>query len=666
MAPPKPVNKKTGAYSKKAPFFGGQHMPPDEGWDWTPFKKNMSIETQLKLIVDGTYKSLIKENDTESYGNIIEKEIKKNGKQKSQSLLATLEWCNGGSTTRCRSATTCLVDILRERFTMSNYERLFRLVARLKEIIFHDASTVPAESKFIKAVKDALRDASFHDKSMTIEDRKEWIKQRSITKITNVLSLSINRKKSQGLAAQKRVETSNAHPSHVAEVTILRMVKKCKDLIAADIEAKMDSNALSHAMVLAQYCAQPRFRGIFTEKFSIFDANLFPTVSRNGPDKPETLFNTPTRNLLIEERITKTGSKTDQALKDKAVDKARRREEKRVADMKSGKEEADDEEKKVDDEDDDDDEKLDVDGVVERFVVKPMLPYITVEMFIDLIDYIRTHTITEAALSKWGLPLVIHDWSDALVRGEMGSVNKRSMDEFVKEMRMGPAEVVTEFFGASTKRRGGKSDAKTHFLRALGSTDGAYHFGENMKEGAYKQHVLNHKSITTSLSYGYVMIDRAIKANENLEAATSMRMASYEAEIAELKEEVARCCEAGKQQRGKKRCRDDDEKEEEVADAAGGKKKKKEKKSFALPRADGTFATIQPKKWGRVRGGTAAEKEAQKLADYTDWVNTVLKPAGVDMRRINQSHATLIGRRPEIITAYSKANGIPVQERRKK
>jgi len=86
---------------------------------------------------------------------------------------------------------------------------------------------------------------------------------------------------------------------------------------------------------------------------------------------------------------------------------------------------------------------------------------------------------------------------------------------------------------------------------------------------------------------------------------------------------------------------------------------------FALPKADGTFVTIQPKRWGRIRGGSAAEREAQKLADYTEWVNTVLKPAGVDMRQINQSHATMIGRRAEIITAYSKANGIPVQDRRK-
>ena len=112
--------------------------------------------------------------------------------------MNTLEFCNDGDTTQCSTATKCLVDILQQAFTLANFERLFKLVARLKEIIFYDNTTIPAERKFIQAIKNALRDAAFHDEDMTIEQRKAWIKQPKIKKIIGVLSLSINRKKHEG------------------------------------------------------------------------------------------------------------------------------------------------------------------------------------------------------------------------------------------------------------------------------------------------------------------------------------------------------------------------------------------------------------------------------------------------------------------------------------
>jgi hypothetical protein len=144
-------------------------------------------------------------------------------------------------------------------------------------------------------------------------------------------------------------------------------------------------------------------------------------------------------------------------------------------------------------------------------------------------------------------------------------------------------------------------------------------------------------------------------------------------DLGEIK--IDRCC--GEINQGVKRPR---EEHKYAAEAAAGegeapapapapeKKQKKSKRKkpemIALPRANGTFVNVKTKKWGRNRGGTAEERKAKTLADYTEWVNTVLIPAGVDMTKVTgNAYASLIGRRASIIGAYRDAHGIAKQKR---
>jgi len=140
--------------------------------------------------------------------------------------------------------------------------------------------------------------------------------------------------------------------------------------------------------------------------------------------------------------------------------------------------------------------------------------------------------------------------------------------------------------------------------------------------------------------------------NETLSSAVNRRLAAVEL-----------CCD---EKRGQKRRREDEKEEGKKAPAAAAAAQappvelaaEGRVKMIALPKTGGGLVNVTKKKWGRVRGGTSAEKEGKKIADYTEWVKQVLIPAGVDMKQVTaDKYAKLIGRRDNIITAYREAQG---------
>ena len=60
-------------------------------------------------------------------------------------------------------------------------------------------------------------------------------------------------------------------------------------------------------------------------------------------------------------------------------------------------------------------------------------------------------------------------------------------------------------------------------------------------------------------------------------------------------------------------------------------------------------------KWKRAkRGSTQEEKDAAQLAKYSDWVDTVLIPAGVDVPAVTgNGYAFIIGLRKTTIQKYN-------------
>ena len=638
----KPINKK-GHFSAKKPGYGGKRSPVAKGWDEKPFTRNMDIVKFLKLMT------------RKMYADIIESETRAKSRKGSESALSMIEYCFADDTDECSTYKRCLLHVLHSRFTDDNYTDVYKVMAVHLNSMFPEGTSLTSRNQYGTDINNTLRDAEFHEDE-PIEERELFMDFPEV----KLVALSGENKDKLKTQAEESRSRASANPNVVPEKAIVEAAMYALDLIARSKDA--ETVIMAKCFLLLLSCGT-RPKGLFTQRFAPLSADI-PNVPLVGDESPMTQFMTRIENIIAYTRAAKEGSKAKRAKKATKKKKQTKAERKRLKKNRkkyaSGKEEVEEGDDEEDEEDDDDDEDVVVstDEIIDKWVTLPLLPFLSREKFFKFKQDVLTAKYTTEMLKLFGLPIVVDNWTDALVRGQ--TKESKGLDEFIKEFFKPVGVMVKTLFKGYTKKHGGKSVKGASFLRPLYGNYAFAVFGGRTHNLAFLANVLGHANDITSRNYQWLIVDMIIRAEQSLSAQMSSK-------LAEIEVKVEQCCDDA--QRGQKRRREDDDEEDEKkgeeAEAAE-KKKKKVKKAFALPKADGTYVTIQPKKWGRVRGGTAAEREAQKLADYTDWVNTVLKPAGVDMRQINQSHATMIGRRPEIITAYSKANGIPVQERRKK
>jgi len=646
----KPINK-CGHFCAKQPGFGGRRKAVHKDWDERPFKRNMSIVTFLKLLVQEPYK------------DIIINEASSNPRQGSTSALSMLEYCYADDTDECSTFTMCILDVLHTRFTANNYKKIYKLLAVLKTYLFPASSSKPnSEAQWCTKVNNTLRDAQFHEDD-PIEDREDFMEFDE----AKLMTLSNERKQQRKKRAEENLSTASANPTVVPEHLILKNVAAIKDIIASNEQNTTDVRD-AKALLLLLCCGSRPF-GMFTQRFSKFENDL-PTIPKMGEDTPTNDFMVSQKNLIAVTRVAKEGSKAKRAVKQKKKRKQTLAERKRIAKLnekfaKSGKEEVEDDSDNKDDDEEDDDVAVSTEEIMDKVVVLPLLPFVSRDEFFTYLQDIRTADSTKELLQLYGLPADVDNWTDALVRGE--SRDALGLKEFVKDFFTGTNQMVKKLFKGYNKKRGGKNAKGASFLRPLYGQYAFQLFGTRRYHNlAFLQKVLGHTSDITSRNYQWLKVDMMVRAEESLNAQTSVQLARMRAEL-------DRCC--SDTNRGVKRRRDGEHKYSE--EEKGGEHKYAEEEKgeaqasspsaqpapttlISLPKKGGGLVTVTKPKFVRVRRKkdeaalTKEEKSNVQLEKFERWINQVAVPAGVDLSQLNGGYAKLIGVRKTTIQRYRK------------
>lgn len=554
--PPQPLEDghytvKTKKAKKNTWLAGGQLPPVDSKWDWSKFHKRMPLHeffqallAQREIILSeiATEVRLATEHNNhyitrKSYVKIL-----------SWSTVAAVEWVYDQED--CYSTDNCLQELLSEPSLVPSAAYLQRHILPL----LPDMSGMYHNKNLLQKVTG--RSASFATtlKDKMIKGLKKWLlpycEQKSEKKLTTnveyqavagatgylpdqVYQAWVTKEAKLQAALKQAVRTSynQLNPVVIKEEEIHalalylmtqiglwdwhagtnwetarpkgNMKKPNPSLFVTEDGKKVTEQGVAAAMLL-QLCIGSRLKGILLAN-KITKANL-----KLEQDKHSWMYNAQDHMLRVE-RLSKEGRPSRKLMKKNM-------------------------EREILANEDESNDVPEQDSVVEvnQVLVKP-----TLHMFLTGTEFLELFTAFRQALFKnW----TTREGNSSSTSWPLSNEKLYSKAAKIFVIRVGNQcrSVMSEFFKARNQSHLLKHNNGTHLLRKIYVAYGYQLFASNhMKDVAFAQSVLGHKSLNTSVMYTDLMVRLIIRPSVQFDKHVSATVATLKAEIDELKHMIA-------------------------------------------------------------------------------------------------------------------------------
>ena len=567
-----PIQLPGGAYCLKAKRFGAVSRPPMK-FEIGPFSLDMPIESFMNILSEP------------AYGDVIRDEILSDGD--SHSGLSLLESVYPSECAKGRTFNSCLFLVLSARYTETNHIAVYKKLVLLKKFLFTNSSTYSAESGWGTKMLNTLKNANFQQGKTELE--REQFKSDFEGRYT--LLPSKQKKAVQNLENSEKLEVSMGDQVIFTRASIEEAME---DAIR---EAKDDVDCKTMSGFTGRYYAVTFGGGPRIKDTLIATVEDLPDAGSEDDERWKSFYGLATGDqMIVMSRLAKEGSKERRAVK-------RTRDEKRRVKASGG----------------DPKSVVEFTGqeILNRKVVKPLLPLLSRYLFMQFWREIRTHACLRVMLLRRNLPLNVDEWTDSLVYGD--SLNKLCAD-IGKEVGM----FSRKHFGDKLFKTGVSGREKpVHALRALYARYAYDTFGRvNTAENVFVQKVLGHASLSCSHNYMWLTISDCLvtPALSSPPPRSPLALLATPATPATPEE--------------------------------GASSPEELKKSFPAFQGGDVMVSLVPRKKERlgsrkamrlgIQDETAQQKKDRKIAEIRQYILAHLLPENVDIQALTKSHLALL------------------------
>ncbi len=450
-----------GPYCMKDKTFHTTKRPPVEAsFLLGPFSLDMAIENFLEVI------------SKPEYGLVIKKEFL--SEDDSHSALSLLESVYPSYCARGKTFRTCLLLVLSEKYSKANYKEVFaKIVLLTKQFLFDDSSKYAAESKWGGDVVKNLTNAVFQKGKSDIE--REYFKQE-FTDRHKILP-AMHKKVAHTAEADKKIAESMAIQVTFPRSTINEAMAEAIRDAKADVDCETIAGFVGRVFAVC-LGSGGRLRCTFVSRLKEFEDS-----GSEDDERLKSMYGLPNGDQMISvSRLSKERPKATRAAQ------------KTNGEMVRVKAEGGDLQNVV---------KLTEGDIIDRVVVKPLLPLISRDLFMQFWREIRQHRYLEAILIRKGLPLDVDAWSDTVVYGD-------GLGTLLSDIGDKVGSFSTKHFGdllMKTTMSEKKRQKPIHALRALYARYAGDLFRpKTMGENLFIQTVLGHGNLQGSHSYMWLTI----------------------------------------------------------------------------------------------------------------------------------------------------------------